>query len=82
MFAKANLPTRRLLLSPEKSFILLVYVEQIALQYIEFGCFKPKKHRNTYALNVLEFLDVSASERREISESSTNDNSGTESSAS
>jgi len=79
MSTKPNRPTQRLILNPEKSFILPVYAEQIASQCVEFGCSKPKKCRDTYALNVLEFLDVSASEGSKTLESSTNDDSRTES---
>lgn len=79
MTAKPKRPTRRLILSPEKSFVLPVYAEQIALHFEKFGCSKPKKRIGTYALNVFEFLDISASEGNETSESSPNDDSGTES---
>ena len=63
--------------SPEKNFDLPVYAEQMASAFVEFGCSKPKRHLDTYALNVLEFVDVSASEGRETSESSTDEDSVT-----
>ena len=79
MFSNGPLRRRRLLLSPEKSFCLPVYAEQLASAFVEFGGSKPKKRKDTCALNVLEYLDLSASEGRETSESSTNNDSTTES---
>ncbi len=70
---------RRLLLNLEKSFDLLVYAKQMALMFAEFGCSKPKPRKQTYAFNVLEFIDGSASEGRETSDSSTNEDSASKS---
>jgi hypothetical protein len=72
---------QNLLYSPEKSFHLPIYAEQMASAFADFGCSKPKRRKDTYALNVLQFIDGSASEGRETSESSTNDDSATESTA-
>jgi len=74
MFAKATLRKRRLFLSPKKSFNVPLYAEQMVL---EFGSSKPNKCRDTYVLNVLEFLDVSTSKGKETSESSTDKDSTT-----
>jgi len=62
--------TRSLLFSPKKPFHLLVYAAQMASAFADFGCSKPKRRKNTYALNVLDFIDGSAFEGRETSESS------------
>jgi len=59
-----------LLLSPEKPFHLSIYAEQMALAFAEFGSCQPKHRKDIYALNVLDFLDVSAFEVRETSKSS------------
>ena len=72
---------QRLLFNPEKSFDLRVYVEQMALAFAEFGCSKSRPHKPKYALNVLDFIDGSTSKDREMSDSSTNDNSATKSTA-
>jgi len=70
---------QRLILSPEKSFDLLMYVEQVALAYAKFGTAKNKHHKSKFALNILEFIDGFASEGRETSDSSTNEDSAMES---
>lgn len=75
------LKKRRLLYSPEKSFHLPVYAEKMALSFAEFGGSIPKPHKPSYARNVLEFIDGSASEGRETSDSSTDKDSTTESTA-
>jgi len=72
---------RRLILSTEKPFDLPVYAEQIASAFVEFGCKETKRRTNPYALNVLEFIDGSALEGREISESSSSEGSATKSTA-
>jgi len=72
---------RRLILSPEKPFDLLVYAKQIACAFAEFGCKETKRKKNLYALNVLEFIDGFASEGRETSESSNSEGFVTESTA-
>jgi len=69
----------RLILSPEKSFELPVYEEQMASVFVEFGTSKPKHRKTTYALNVLDFIDGSASESGETSDSSTSEDSMPES---
>jgi hypothetical protein len=72
---------RRLILSPEKSFDLPVYAEQLASAFQEFGTSKSKRRNPSYALNVLQFIDGSASEGRETSNSSSDIDSATESTA-
>ncbi len=67
------------MISPEKPFQLPVYAEQMASAFADFGCSKPKRRKDTYALNVLQYVDVSASEGRESSESSMTSNSASES---
>ena len=71
----------KLVESPEKPFHLPPYAEQMATAFANFGCLKPKRRKDTYALNVLQFMDVSASEGRESSESSIGSDSVTESTA-
>jgi len=68
-----------LFLNLEKSFDHLVYAKQMALAFADFCCSKPKSKNNTYAQNVLEFIDISVSEGRETSQSSTFANFATES---
>jgi len=41
----------------------------MASAFADFGCSKPKRRKDTYALNVLDFIDDSASEGKETSES-------------
>jgi len=56
-----------------------VYAKQIALNCREFDCKKTKWKKHPYALNVLEFIDGSASKGTETSESSSTEVSVTES---
>ena len=79
MPTNAIIPPQSLLISPEKSFELLAYAQQMASAFTNFGCSKPKRRKDTYALNVLQFVDVSASERGESSESSSGSDSVAES---
>jgi len=37
----------------------------MAMAFADFGYSKPKCHKDTYALNVLQFIDGSTSEDRE-----------------
>ena len=53
----------------------------MASAFVTFGSSKPKHRKDTYALNVLQFIDGSASEGRESSELSESSHSETESSA-
>ncbi len=69
------------LFSPEKSFELPSYAQGMARAYVEGGCIVRKHRRDTYALNVLQFIDGSASEGRESSESSSTSHSVAESTA-
>ena len=79
MLAEAIEKKKWLIVSPEKPFHLPQYAEQMASAFASFGSSKPKRCKNTYALNVLQYVDVSASEGRESSESSTESDSVTES---
>jgi hypothetical protein len=81
MATNAEKKRRRLILSPEKSFDLPVYAEQLASAFADFGTSKPKRRTPSYALNVLQFIDGSASEGRETSDSSSDKDSATESTA-
>jgi len=76
--ASSSRKIRRLILSLEQPFHLPVYAEQIVLAFAKFGSKQPKQKKNPYALNVLEFIDGSASEGRETSESSSTECSSTE----
>ena len=57
-------------ISPKKTFELPVYAKQMANSFADFGCSKPKRRKDGYAVAVLQFIDGSASEGRESSESS------------
>ena len=70
MLQDALMQDQNLLISPEKTFELLVYAKQMASSFAEFGCSKPKRCKDGYAIAVLQFIDGSASEGRESSESS------------
>ena len=70
MIQDALMQDRNLLISPEKAFELPVYAKQMASSFAEFGCSKPKRPKDGYAVAVLQFIDGSASEGRESSESS------------
>jgi len=73
--------TRRLFFSPEKLFHLPVYAPQTASAFADFGY--SKRRKDTYDLNVLDFIGGSASKGRETSESSSStiEDSATESTA-
>ena len=70
MIQDALMQDRNLLINPEKTFELPVYAKQMASSFAEFGCSKPKRRKDGYAVAVLQFIDGSASEGRESSESS------------
>ena len=61
---------RRLILSPEKSYDLPVYVKMMAAQYERHGCRGPKPSKSKYAADVVHFLDVSAEEGEETADES------------
>jgi hypothetical protein len=67
-----------LLCSPEKTYELPIYANQMATAFVDFGCSKPKRRKDTYALNVLQFIDGFASEGRESSDSSKSFESATD----
>ena len=70
MIQDALTQDRNLLIGSEKTFELPVYAKQMASSFAEFGCPKPKRRKDGYAVAVLQFIDGSASEGRESSESS------------
>jgi hypothetical protein len=77
----AIMTKQSLFISPEKTFELPIYAEQMASAFAEFGCFKPKRCKDTYALYVLQYMDGFVSEGRESSETSMGSDSATESTA-
>jgi len=81
MPANAMKLKQRLILSLEKLFKLPIYTKQVASMFAKFGTKKTKHYKPTYALNVLPFIDGSASKGRETSNSSTDEDSMTESTA-
>ena len=68
---------QNLLISPEKTFELPVYAKQMVSAFADSGCSKPQHRKDTYAVAVLQFIDGSASEGRESSESSRDSESTT-----
>ena len=70
MLHDAVMKNRNVLISPEKTFELPVYANQMASSFTEFGCSKSKRRKDGYAVAVLQFIDGSASKGRESSESS------------
>ena len=70
MLHDAVMQNRNVLIIPEKTFELPVYAKQMASSFADFGCFKSKRRKDGYAIAVLQFIDGSASEGRESSESS------------
>ena len=70
MLQDAFMQNQNLLISPEKTFELPVYAKKMASAFADFGCSKPKRHKDAYAVAVLHFIDGSALEGRESSESS------------
>jgi len=65
MSAKVIMKRKGLFPRLEKPFDLPVYAEQIATAFVDFSCSKPKRRKDMYALNVLQFIDGSASKGRE-----------------
>ena len=53
MIQDALTQDRNLLISPEKTFELPVYAKQMASSFAEFGCSKPKRRKDGYAVAVL-----------------------------
>ena len=77
MLEDAVFQNQNLLISPEKTFELPVYANQMASAFAESGCSKPQRCKDAYAVAVLQFIDESASEGRESSESSGDSESST-----
>ena len=69
MLEDAVMQNQNLLISPEKTFELLVYANQMATAIAEFGCSRLHRRKDAYAIAVLQFIDGSASEGREPLES-------------
>ena len=70
MLQDAVMQDENLLISLEKTFELPVYAKQMASAFADFGCSKPQCRKDAYDVAVLQFIDGSASEGRESSESS------------
>ena len=77
MLKDAVMQNQNLLISPEKTFELPVYANQMATAFTESGCSRPHRRRDAYAIAVLQFIDGSASKGRESSESSGDSESST-----
>ena len=77
MLEDAVMQNQNLLISPDKSFELPVYANQMATAFTESGYSKPHRHKDAYDVAVLQFIDGSASEGRESSESSGESESST-----
>ena len=77
MLEDAVMQNQNLLISPEKTFELPVYANQMASAFAESGCSKPHRRKDAYIVAVLQFIDGSASEGRESSESSGDSESST-----
>ena len=70
MLEDAVMQNQNLFISLEKTFELPVYASQMASSFADFGCSKPKRRKDGYAVAVLQFIDGSTLEGRESSESS------------
>ena len=70
MLHDAVMQNRNVLIIPKKTFELPVYAKQMASSFADFGCSKSNRRKDGYAVAVLQFIDGSASEGRESSESS------------
>ena len=57
MLQDAIMQNQNLLISPEKTFELPVYAKQMASSFADFGCSKPKCHKDGYVVAVLQFID-------------------------
>ena len=77
MLHDAVMQNRNVLISPEKTIELPVYANQMASSFADFGCSKSKRRKDGYAIAVLQFIDGSALEGRESSESSEDSDSMT-----
>ena len=69
MLHDTMMQNRNVLISPEKTFELPVYANQMASSFMDFGCSKFKRRKDGYAVAVLQFIDGSALEGRESSKS-------------
>ena len=70
MLHDAVMQNQNVLISLEKTFELQFYAKQMASSFADFGCSKSKCRKDGYAVAILQFIDGSASEGRESSESS------------
>ena len=70
MLQDAIMQNKNLLISPEKTFELPLYAKQMARAFADSGCSKTQRRKDAYAVAILQFIDGSASEGRESSESS------------
>lgn len=67
---KTLVKNQSLILSPAKPYDLPLYAEKMTIAFGGFGSPKPNPNRKKYDRNVLQFIDGSAAEDRESSESS------------
>ena len=77
MLEDAVMQNQNLLINPEKTFELPVYANEMANAFAESGCSKPHRRKDAYVVAVLQFIDGSASEGRESTESSGDSESST-----
>jgi len=66
MSTNAMMKKQGLFFSLEKGFKLLVYVDQMVAAFADFGCSKPKCHKDNYTLNVLQYIDGSTSKSKTL----------------
>ena len=70
MLQDAVMQNQNVFINLEKNFELPIYAKQMASAFVYSSCSKPQRHKDAYAVAVLQFIDGSASEGRESSESS------------
>ena len=70
MLEDAVMQNQNLLISPEKTFELPIYANQMISAFAESDCSKPQHHKDAYTIAILQFMNGSTSKGRESSESS------------
>jgi len=53
MSIDAIMKKQSLFSNSKKTFDLPIYAGQMAMAFVDFGCSKPKRYKDTYVLNVL-----------------------------
>ena len=53
MLQDAVMQNQNLLISPEKTFELPIYAKQMASAFAHYGCSKPQRRKDAYAIAVL-----------------------------